>query len=159
MVRCFFVLFTYYMVLHYIYTTGSKVTMDCLQEMLDHRKLLLEDYRMSPEIVSGCSDDIAKFCNNGIEAGGKTIHCLMEHSRVKKKRERISAQCQRAVSCNNWCKHFHLKDLSQIELLVQETDAGEDWRVDPVLREACQPVVDAECSNVRGGDARLDSLC
>lgn len=41
-------------------------------------------------------------------------------------------------------------------MLIQETDAGEDWRVDPVLREACQPVVDAECSNVRGGDARLD---
>jgi golgi apparatus protein 1 len=44
-------------------------------------------------------------------------------------------------------------------MLVQETDAGEDWRVDPVLREACQPVVDAECSNVRGGDARLDPRC
>lgn len=72
--------------------------MDCIQEMLDHRKLLLEDYRMSPEIVSSCSEDIAKFCNNGIEAGGKTIHCLMEHSRVKKRRERITPQCQRAVS-------------------------------------------------------------
>jgi golgi apparatus protein 1 len=80
--------------------------MDCLQEMLDHRKLLLEDYRMSPEIVSGCSDDIAKFCNNGIEAGGKTIHCLMEHSRVKKRRERISSQCQRAVSHS----YIHVKN-------------------------------------------------
>lgn len=54
---------------------------------------------------------------------------------------------------------FSLEYLLQIEMLVQETDAGEDWRVDPVLREACQPVVDAECSNVRGGDARLASLC
>jgi Cysteine rich repeat len=44
-------------------------------------------------------------------------------------------------------------------MLIQETDAGEDWRVDPVLREACQPVVDAECSNVRGGDARFDPCC
>jgi golgi apparatus protein 1 len=81
--------------------------MDCIQEMLDHRKLLLEDYRMSPEIVSGCSDDIAKFCNSGIEAGGKTIHCLMEHSRVKKRRERISSQCQRAVSHS----YIHIKNI------------------------------------------------
>ncbi|XP_065332192.1 Golgi apparatus protein 1 [Cloeon dipterum] len=117
---------------------GSKVSLDCQQEMLDHRKILLEDFHLSPEIVSGCAEDIKKFCDNGVQVGGKTIHCLMEHTRVKKKKERISPQCQRAL-----------------EMLVQETDAGEDWRVDPILREACQPVVDAECSNVRGGDARV----
>jgi Golgi apparatus protein 1 len=37
---------------------------------------------------------------------------------------------------------------------VKEVDAGEDWRVDPVLREASKPVVDVVCSEVRGGDAR-----
>jgi Golgi apparatus protein 1 len=42
----------------------------------------------------------------------------------------------------------------QLELLVKEVDAGEDWRVDPVLREACKSVVDVACSEVRGGDAR-----
>jgi len=44
--------------------------------------------------------------------------------------------------------------LFQLEMLVKEVDAGEDWRVDPVLREACKPVVDVACSEVRGGDAR-----
>lgn len=42
----------------------------------------------------------------------------------------------------------------QLEELVQETDAGEDWRVDPILREACKPVVDSSCRHIRGGDAR-----
>lgn len=42
----------------------------------------------------------------------------------------------------------------QLELLIKETDAGEDWRVDPVLREACKPVVDIACQDVRGGNAR-----
>ncbi|KAJ4442010.1 hypothetical protein ANN_11874 [Periplaneta americana] len=118
---------------------GTKVSRDCQMEMVDHRKILMEDYRLSPEIVSRCSEDISKFCTR-LEVGGKTIHCLMEHTRPKKKRERVSSQCQRAL-----------------ELLVKETDAGEDWRVDPVLREACKSVVDVACSEVRGGDARVMS--
>nr|CAD7426932.1 unnamed protein product [Timema monikensis] len=118
---------------------GTKVTKDCQMEMVEHRKILMEDYRLSPEIVSQCSEDITKFCN-GLEVGGKTIHCLMEHTRPRKKRERVSFKCQRAV-----------------ETLVKEADAGEDWRVDPVLREACKPVVDNSCKDVRGGDARVMS--
>lgn len=116
---------------------GSKVSRDCQLEMMEHRKMLMEDYRLSPEIVSGCSDDIKKYCNS-LEAGGKTIHCLMEHARPKRRREKVSSQCQRAL-----------------EGLVKEVDAGEDWRVDPVLREACKPVVDVACQEVRGGDARV----
>jgi Golgi apparatus protein 1 len=65
--------------------------------MIEHRKILMEDYRLSPEIVSQCSADISKFCNT-LEVGGKTIHCLMEHTRLKKRKGRVSPQCQRAVS-------------------------------------------------------------
>jgi len=54
-----------------------------------------------------------------------------------------------------WCYIFPITlSLFQLEMLVKEVDAGEDWRVDPVLREACKPVVDVACSEVRGGDAR-----
>lgn len=116
---------------------GSKVSRDCQLEMMDHRKMLMEDYRLSPEIVSGCSDDIRRYCNS-VDIGGKTIHCLMEHARPKRRREKVSPQCQRAL-----------------EVLVKEVDAGEDWRVDPVLREACKPVVDVACQDIRGGDARV----
>ncbi|CAB0036206.1 unnamed protein product [Trichogramma brassicae] len=45
--------------------------------------------------------------------------------------------------CKRRC---HLEDL------IRETDAGEDWRVDPVLREACQSVVDVACKDI-------DKLC
>lgn len=76
---------------------GTKVSRDCHLEMIEHRKILLEDYRLSPEIVTHCSDDIVKFCNT-LEVGGKTIHCLMEHTRLKRRKGRISPQCQRAVS-------------------------------------------------------------
>jgi Golgi apparatus protein 1 len=76
---------------------GTKVSRDCQVEMIEHRKILMEDYRLSPEIVTHCSDDISNFCNT-LEVGGKTIHCLMEHARPKKRRGRVSPQCQREVS-------------------------------------------------------------
>lgn len=38
---------------------------------------------------------------------------------------------------------------------MKVTDVGEDWRVDPVLRKACKPVVDVVCSETDGGDARV----
>ncbi|XP_054282392.1 Golgi apparatus protein 1-like [Macrosteles quadrilineatus] len=116
---------------------GSKVAWDCHKEMVEHRRMLLEDFRLSPEIVSHCSNDIAEYCN-GLEAGGRTIHCLMDHSRPKRRKERVSPPCLRAL-----------------EDLVEKTDIGEDWRVDPYLKEACKPVVDKTCQDVRGGDARV----
>ena len=118
---------------------GSKIDGNCQAEMFDHRKLLMEDYRLSPEIVDGCANDITTFCN-GLEVGGATIHCLMEHTRTRKRKSRVSTKCQKA-----------LKEL------IMEADAGEDWRIDPVLREQCQPVVNLACRDVHGGDARVIS--
>ncbi|GAB0086076.1 Golgi apparatus protein 1 [Sergentomyia squamirostris] len=119
---------------------NSKITPGCLAEMVDHRKLLMEDYKLSPEIIAGCQSDIAKFCGN-IDSGSKTIHCLMDHVRPKRRKEnRVSAMCERAI-----------------ETLVKVADVGEDWRIDPVLRKACQPVVDVACRDAEAGDARVMS--
>ncbi|XP_033338391.1 Golgi apparatus protein 1 [Megalopta genalis] len=118
---------------------GTKIDGNCQAEMFDHRKLLMEDYRLSPEIVDGCASDITTFCN-GVEVGGATIHCLMEHTRPRRKKSRVSNKCQKAL-----------------EDLIMEADAGEDWRIDPILREQCQPVVNLACRDVTGGDARVIS--
>lgn len=77
---------------------NTKISQECLVEIFDHRKLLMENYQMSPEILSDCADDITKFCND-LEAGGvKTIHCLMENARPKRKRDRrVTARCQRGM--------------------------------------------------------------
>lgn len=119
---------------------NTKIAPECLAEMNDHRRLLMEDFQMSPETLSGCADDIFNFCKN-LDTGGKTIHCLMEHARPKKKKDRrVSSTCQRAL-----------------ELLLKVSDAAEDWRVDPVLRRACKPVVDVACRDADNGDARVMS--
>lgn len=119
---------------------STKLAPECTAEMTDHRKMLMEDYRLSPELMQNCANDILSLCK-GIEAGGKTIHCLMEHARPRRRKEkRISMACQKSL-----------------ETLVQETDPGEDWRVDPILRKACKPVVDKACQEVTGGNGRVMS--
>lgn len=40
---------------------------------------------------------------------------------------------------------------------MKETDVAEDWRVDPVLHEACSSVVRSVCRDVKGGNARVIS--
>lgn len=78
---------------------GSKISQDCKLEIFDHRKMLMEDYRLSPEIVDSCANDITSFCS-GLEVGGNTIHCLMDNARFKNNRLRITPECQRAVIIN-----------------------------------------------------------
>ncbi|XP_063838932.1 Golgi apparatus protein 1 [Ostrinia nubilalis] len=119
---------------------SAKLAPDCLIEMTDHRKMLMDDYRLSPELMQNCANDISMLCR-GVELGGKTIHCLMDHARPRRRKDkRISMACQRSL-----------------EVLVQEADPGEDWRVDPILRKACKPVVDSACKEVDGGNGRVMS--
>ncbi|CAO1434349.1 unnamed protein product [Diamesa serratosioi] len=118
---------------------NTKILPDCLAEIFDHRKMLMESYQMSPEIINDCTLDLKKFCQS--TEGPETIHCLMEHSRPRRKMEhRVSAQCQRAV-----------------EQLVKVSDVGENWKVDPVLRRACKTVVDTACVSEDDGESRIMS--
>ncbi|XP_034108059.1 Golgi apparatus protein 1 isoform X1 [Drosophila albomicans] len=128
---------------------GTKLAPECLVELSDHRRMLMTDYQLSPELLNDCADDIPKFCaeqhkaqlvNGFTGTGGEIIHCLMEHVRARRAQHRVTSQCQRGL-----------------ETLIKVSDAGEDWRVDPVLRRACKPVVDVACKDVEGGEARVMS--
>lgn len=77
---------------------NNTVMQKCHDEMLAHRKMLMQDYRLSPEIVNSCRDDILKFCKKGVDFGEDTIHCLMKHSKARRRTFRVSDVCQREVS-------------------------------------------------------------
>lgn len=78
------------------------------------RKSLLEDYMISPNIVSQCSKEIQRDCG-GMHRGGKTLHCLMDLTRPRAKQgdfaprvpadvemtKEISSRCEQAVSITN----------------------------------------------------------
>ena len=68
------------------------------------RHSLMEDYQISPEIVSSCQSEIRDQCD-GMKRQGKTIHCLMDLARPKKLGKdhpsttiEISKECAKSVS-------------------------------------------------------------
>ncbi|XP_033755348.1 Golgi apparatus protein 1-like [Pecten maximus] len=116
------------------------ITPECLAEMMDLRKTLMADYKINPEIVASCHEEITDMCDGGLTRGGKTIHCLMEHARNqhKKKSPQLSPPCLRAL-----------------ESLVKESDVGSDFRMDRNLQKSCQDVVNVVCKDVPAGDAEV----
>ena len=67
--------------------------------MQELRRELMEDYRITPELVAHCGTEIQKHCDK-LSADGKTIHCLMKHvnPRTRKAGLEFSASCRAAVS-------------------------------------------------------------
>lgn len=72
--------------------------------MAELRQDLMEDYSISPEILNDCHTEILESCENGLQRGGKTIHCLMNLARpVRDQRKHVAQsdmtpKCRRAVS-------------------------------------------------------------
>lgn len=115
------------------------VRAECQQEMLEHRRFLLESYQLTPDLASSCEQDIAAFCGPRLQPSGKTLHCLMRHARPSTQgSKRLSDQCRR-----------------QVEHVLKVSGAGEDWRVDPVLQEACQSTASHLCRDVKPGRGRM----
>lgn len=74
-----------------IYISGRVVSGECQGEMMDYRRMLMEDFSLSPEIVLHCRSEIEGHCS-GLHRKGRTLHCLMRVSRGD-----IEANCQMAV--------------------------------------------------------------
>lgn len=118
----------------------------CQAEMVEHRKMLMEDYAVSPEIVAKCADDINNSCGGGKKkdgakvpnSPGKTIHCLMKLASEQKLQNPV---------CEN-----------ELRLLLREADVASDWKADPVLKKACQDVVMAACNPNSGPTGVLSCL-
>lgn len=74
--------------------SGRTVTGDCQGEMLDYRRMLMEDFSLSPEIVLHCRGEIEAHCS-GLHRKGRTLHCLMRVARGDK--GAVDNLCQTAV--------------------------------------------------------------
>lgn len=62
--------------------------------MLDYRRMLMEDFSLSPEIVLHCRAEIETHCS-GLHRKGRTLHCLMRIGRDRS--TAIEGVCQSAV--------------------------------------------------------------
>jgi Golgi apparatus protein 1 len=114
---------------------------DCLAELYEVRRSLMEDFQINPLLVRSCSHEIAQHCDGHLHRDGRTIHCLMDLARARPNRDGttlISVGCARAL-----------------EDVLTEVDIGENYDIDPVLREQCDDVVRSSCSHVKPGDGRV----
>ncbi|XP_066290106.1 Golgi apparatus protein 1-like isoform X6 [Branchiostoma lanceolatum] len=118
---------------------GRQVSGDCQGEMFDMRRQLMSDFQISPEIVLNCRKEIEDLCS-GLQKEGRTIHCLMQNGMDDSKtaQNRLSKTCMIAV-----------------QSLVKEADAGFDYRMDVALQDACEPVVQTACKDIKPGDAMI----
>lgn len=91
----------------------------------------MEDFKINPEVVSSCEDEIQNHCSKGKEREGKTLDCLMK---LAEDPDKISKKCTKALS-----------------VLLRETGAGSDYRIDHTLYRACEPVVQTTCKDKQGG--------
>ncbi|RUS83099.1 hypothetical protein EGW08_009131 [Elysia chlorotica] len=114
---------------------GKELRGKCLQEMFELRSELMQDYKISPELVSACEKEIQKHCDGGLELDGATIDCLMKESIGKRnQQDEFDAACK-----------------AQLEELLAVANPGEDIRLDRPLQRACGDVVQAVCSSVKPG--------
>ncbi len=63
---------------------GEGIEPECRSELMEHRKMLMTDYQLNPNIVKYCKDEINNYCNSGLERGGKTLHCLLSKAKKSK---------------------------------------------------------------------------
>lgn len=63
--------------------------------MLDYRRMLMEDFSLSPEIVLHCRAEIEAHCS-GLHRKGRTLHCLMRIGRGDRS-STVDSSCQSAV--------------------------------------------------------------
>ena len=75
--------------------SGRVVSGECQGEMMDYRRMLMEDFSLSPEIVLHCRSEIEGHCS-GLHRKGRTLHCLMRVGRGDM--GAIDTNCQKAVS-------------------------------------------------------------
>uniref|UniRef100_A0A672FTH1 Golgi apparatus protein 1 n=1 Tax=Salarias fasciatus TaxID=181472 RepID=A0A672FTH1_SALFA len=114
---------------------GRVVTGECQGEMMDYRRMLMEDFSLSPEIVLHCRAEIEGHCS-GLHRKGRTLHCLMRAGRGDL--GSIEPKCQKAL-----------------QTLIQEADPGADYRIDRALNEACESVIQTACKHIRSGDPMI----
>lgn len=111
---------------------------ECQHEMLMHRQMMISEFKIAPEVVMHCSQEIDKHCSprGDIEPEGQTLHCLMGLASSNDKTKQPSAQCVQA-----------LKEVMKV------ADVGSNYRVDKVLYLSCRSLIDGNCAREVGSEA------
>ena len=93
--------------------TGRQVSSE--GEILDYRRMLMEDFSLSPEIILSGRGEIEHHCS-GLHRKGRTLHCLMKVVRGEK--GNLGMNCQQAVRTHFLLPFLMLKHFIQLRNLL-----------------------------------------
>jgi len=110
----------------------------CDSQLLAYRQFLMEDFSLSPEVVSACKIEIKTYCEGGIVKGGETLHCLMGLDSDPEVDEDISDDCEDALY-----------------ELIEETEADDSFKVDKRLEHLCSPIAAELCKDSNDDDSEV----
>jgi Golgi apparatus protein 1 len=85
---------------------GDRVEPECTAELVDRRKMFMTDYKLSPNLVKECIQEINQYCDGGIERDGKTVHCLFKNYKLFARK--MNKNIQFKSSCVNEVKYFSI---------------------------------------------------
>uniref|UniRef100_A0A915IXR4 Golgi apparatus protein 1 n=1 Tax=Romanomermis culicivorax TaxID=13658 RepID=A0A915IXR4_ROMCU len=103
---------------------------NCKQQLVEHRRLIMNEAQMQPEVVMDCAHDIELHCQQ-LRSGGETLHCLMAVARMNlniTNRIPLSDRCSQAIN-----------------KLLQVVDVASDYKVDHVLMHDCRSMIEGVC--------------
>uniref|UniRef100_A0A669ENC9 Golgi apparatus protein 1 n=1 Tax=Oreochromis niloticus TaxID=8128 RepID=A0A669ENC9_ORENI len=130
---------------------GHPVSGECQGEMLDYRRMLMEDFSLSPEIVLHCRTEIeAHVCQNALQ----TLIQSADPGGDYRIDRALNEACESVIQTA--CKHIrngdpmilsclmeHLYTEKMVEdcehrLLELQYFISRDWKLDPILYKKCQ---------------------
>lgn len=69
---------------------------DCSLEIAERRRLLIDDYQITPGVLTGCAKEMSKFCGKFHASDGLIIPCLLENARAEsEEKRRVTVRCER----------------------------------------------------------------
>ena len=122
----------------------GSISSECMGAVHGVARQIMEDFKISPLIVSGCKDEIATYCDNQLTRDGQTLQCLLMHARTAGKNNHV---------------RFTQLCMSELQEILEEADVASDYTVDPMLVKYCSPIIEANCKEFKhSGGAILGCL-
>uniref|UniRef100_A0A8C7UTM2 Golgi apparatus protein 1 n=1 Tax=Oncorhynchus mykiss TaxID=8022 RepID=A0A8C7UTM2_ONCMY len=133
---------------------GRTVSEDCQGEMLEYRRMLIEDFSLSPEIVLHCRGEIETHLDGLCQSALQTLIQSADPGSDYRIDRALNEACESVIQTA--CKHIrsgdpmilsclmeHLYTEKMVEdcerrLLELQYFISRDWKLDPILYKKCQ---------------------
>ncbi|KRY36921.1 Golgi apparatus protein 1 -like protein [Trichinella spiralis] len=119
-----------------LFSLGIAVDRDCQAQIVEHRRMLMSDYRLAPELIITCARDLETYCKKEAADGSKALHCLMKASQMHP--NEMNPSCIQAIVG-----------------VLKVADVSTNYKVDAVLYNDCKSIIENECQSDVSNEAEM----